>query len=91
MAVEPSKHVNGRMWPPGVSGNPNGRPVGSRTNAHSARDFVKMTLPRCGLIAVALPWRRLPKISLACFAHPPVPGYYRMTFGLRSSSPCPAI
>ena len=31
MAFEPSKHVNGRMWPPGVSGNPNGRPVGSRT------------------------------------------------------------
>ena len=31
MALEPSKHVNGRMWPPGVSGNPNGRPVGSRT------------------------------------------------------------
>ena len=24
MAFEPSKHVNGRMWPPGVSGNPNG-------------------------------------------------------------------
>ena len=31
MALEPSKHVNGRMWPPGQSGNPNGRPVGSRT------------------------------------------------------------
>lgn len=31
MAFEPSKHVNGRMWPPGVSGNPNGRPVGGRT------------------------------------------------------------
>src|ERR1700734_3564023 len=31
MAFKPSKHVNGRMWPPGVSGNPNGRPVGSRT------------------------------------------------------------
>jgi hypothetical protein len=31
MVFEPSKHVNGRMWPPGVSGNPNGRPVGSRT------------------------------------------------------------
>src|SRR4029077_14304127 len=31
MALEPSKHMNGRMWPPGVSGNPNGRPVGSRT------------------------------------------------------------
>jgi hypothetical protein len=31
MAFEPSKHVNGRMWPPGVSGNPNGRPIGSRT------------------------------------------------------------
>src|SRR5262249_47914926 len=30
MALEPTKHVNGRMWPPGVSGNPNGRPVGSR-------------------------------------------------------------
>jgi hypothetical protein len=30
-ALEPTKHVNGRMWPPGVSGNPNGRPVGSRT------------------------------------------------------------
>ena len=31
MATEPTKHVNGRMWPPGVSGNPNGRPLGSRT------------------------------------------------------------
>jgi hypothetical protein len=31
MALEPSKHVNGRMWPSGISGNPNGRPVGSRT------------------------------------------------------------
>ena len=31
MAFEPSKHVNGRMWQPGVSGNANGRPVGSRT------------------------------------------------------------
>jgi hypothetical protein len=31
MALEPTKHVNGRMWPPGISGNPNGRPVGSRT------------------------------------------------------------
>jgi hypothetical protein len=31
MSLEPTKHVNGRMWPPGVSGNPNGRPVGSRT------------------------------------------------------------
>ena len=31
MAFKPSKHVNGRMWPPGVSGNPNGGPVGSRT------------------------------------------------------------
>ena len=27
----PTKHVNGRMWQPGQSGNPNGRPVGSRT------------------------------------------------------------
>ena len=25
MPLEPTKHVNGRMWPPGVSGNPNGR------------------------------------------------------------------
>ena len=31
MALEPTKHVSGRMWPPGQSGNPNGRPVGSRT------------------------------------------------------------
>ena len=31
MPLEPTKCVNGRMWPPGVSGNPNGRPVGSRT------------------------------------------------------------
>ena len=31
MPLEATKHVNGRMWPPGVSGNPNGRPVGSRT------------------------------------------------------------
>jgi hypothetical protein len=31
MALEPTKHVNGRMWQPGQSGNPNGRPLGSRT------------------------------------------------------------
>jgi hypothetical protein len=31
MAFEPTKHVNGRMWQAGQSGNPNGRPVGSRT------------------------------------------------------------
>ena len=32
MDIEPAKPVvNGRMWPPGQSGNPNGRPVGSRT------------------------------------------------------------
>src|SRR5262245_65499282 len=30
MALEPTKHVNGRMWQPGQSGNPNGRPVGTR-------------------------------------------------------------
>src|SRR5262249_25180974 len=31
MALEPTKHVHGRMWQPGQSENPNGRPVGSRT------------------------------------------------------------
>jgi hypothetical protein len=31
MPLEPTKHVNGRMWQPGQSGNPNGRPAGSRT------------------------------------------------------------
>ncbi len=31
MPLELTKHVNGRMWLPGQSGNPNGRPVGSRT------------------------------------------------------------
>ncbi len=31
MPLEPTKYVNGRMWQPGQSGNPNGRPVGSRT------------------------------------------------------------
>jgi hypothetical protein len=31
MPLEPTKQVNGRMWQPGQSGNPNGRPVGSRT------------------------------------------------------------
>ena len=31
MPLEPIKHVNGRMWQPGQSGNPNGRPAGSRT------------------------------------------------------------
>jgi hypothetical protein len=28
---EPTRPVNGRMWQPGQSGNPNGRPAGSRT------------------------------------------------------------
>jgi hypothetical protein len=32
MDIEAAKPVvNGRMWPPGQSGTPNGRPVGSRT------------------------------------------------------------
>ena len=31
MALEPTKHVNGRLWQLGQSGNPNGRPAGSRT------------------------------------------------------------
>jgi hypothetical protein len=31
MPLEPTKHVNGRIWQPGQSGNPNGRPIGSRT------------------------------------------------------------
>jgi hypothetical protein len=32
MDIEPAKPVvNGRMWQPGQSGNPTGRPVGSRT------------------------------------------------------------
>jgi hypothetical protein len=31
MSLWPIKHVNGRMWQPGQSGNPNGRLVGSRT------------------------------------------------------------
>jgi hypothetical protein len=31
MALEPIKHVNGQMCQSGQSGNPNGRPVGSRT------------------------------------------------------------
>ena len=26
----PARHVNGRMWQPGESGNPHGRPVGAR-------------------------------------------------------------
>ena len=39
MPLEPTKHVNGRMTP-GVSGNPNGRPLGSRSasSAGFARD-----------------------------------------------------
>ena len=31
MALEPIKHVNSQMCQSGQSGNPNGRPVGSRT------------------------------------------------------------
>ncbi len=31
MDAAPTKHVNGRLWQPGQSGNPNGRPLGSRT------------------------------------------------------------
>jgi Family of unknown function (DUF5681) len=44
MPVEPIKHVNGRMWQPGQSGNPNGRPVGSRTafSAGFLRDLAEV-------------------------------------------------
>ena len=38
MPLEPTKHVNGRMWPAGVSGNPNGRPVGSRRHFRMASE-----------------------------------------------------
>ena len=36
--------MNGRMWPPGVSGNPNGRPVGSRSafSAGFTRDLAEV-------------------------------------------------
>src|SRR5262249_10112640 len=30
MDLEPAKRVNGRMWQPGQSGNPLGRPIGAR-------------------------------------------------------------
>ena len=30
MDIEPAKRVNGRMWQPGQSGNPLGRPIGAR-------------------------------------------------------------
>ena len=44
MPPEPTKHVNGRMWPPGQSGNPNGRPIGSRSafSAAFCRDLVEV-------------------------------------------------
>ena len=44
MPLEPTKHVNGRMWPPGQSGNPNGRPVGSRSafSAAFCRDLAEV-------------------------------------------------
>ena len=35
MALEPSKHVNGRMRPPSQYGNPNGRPVGQSDGIQS--------------------------------------------------------
>jgi hypothetical protein len=44
MDAAPTKHVNGRLWPPGVSGNPNGRPVGSRSafSAGFTRDLAEV-------------------------------------------------
>ena len=44
MPLEPTKHVNGRMWQLGQSGNPNGRPVGSRSafSAGFTRDLAEV-------------------------------------------------
>jgi hypothetical protein len=44
MPLEPTKHVNGRTWQPGQSGNLNGRPVGSRTafSAGFTRDLAEV-------------------------------------------------
>jgi hypothetical protein len=44
MLLEPTKHVNGRMWQPVQSGNLNGRPVGSRTafSAGFLRDLAEV-------------------------------------------------
>ena len=76
MALEPTKHVNGRMWPPGVSGNPNGRPVGSR-RAFS-HGFLK---------DLAEVWQERGRDTMVHTAKTQPATF----FGLRSSSPCRGI
>ena len=43
MPLEPTRHVNGRMWQPGQSGNPNGR-LGDRVKSAPAQPV--MFVPR---------------------------------------------
>ena len=76
MPLEPTKHVNGRMWPPGL-GNPNGRPVGSRTAFSQGflKDLAEVWAER-GKETMLHPLRRSrPRslltalISSCCFGH----------------------
>ena len=80
-------HRNLKPWPPGVSGNPNGRPVGSRSafSAGFTRDLAEVWADK-GKAAMLYTAEKQPAVFFATCA-----GYYRMTFGLRSSSPSPAI
>ena len=84
MDIERAKLVvNGRMWQPGQSGNPNGRQVGSRSafSAGFTRDLAEVWAEKS-----KASMRSNRRRSLRCAL-----GYYRMTFGLRSSSPCRGI
>ena len=66
MPLEPTKQVNGRMWQPGQSGNPNGRPKVLADVQNAARDYSTAAIETLARIMRSPKTPAAARISAAC-------------------------